>query len=93
MSLPGFGAEFSLGKSQRIYRGQSLYEGFSEQQTGQPAIVLPSQLPSMNEITNAYGIEDEDLEDLLEAIRELDDLDGSEEDLANWVDTVDSFIS
>jgi hypothetical protein len=56
MHLPGFTAEASLGKSTRTYRARYRYGGLSQNQSGLPAHVLPSQLEGT-----------EDLEDLEEA--------------------------
>jgi len=61
MSLPGFWAESSLGKSRQTYREKSLYSSFINGQNGQSVIVLSSQLPLMEEIIDVDEIGDEDL--------------------------------
>lgn len=86
MSLPGFGAESSLGKSRGTYREKSLYSSFINGQSGQPAIVLPSQLPLMEEIIDVDEMGDEDLEYFPAPLGAgLDNLEGSEETFDDWV--------
>jgi hypothetical protein len=63
MEIPGFNAQFSLGKPTRTYRGQYLIGRLAQRQSGMPASIVPAQLEGMEgEEINGEDFEVEDIE-------------------------------
>jgi hypothetical protein len=63
MEVPGFNAQFSLGKPTRTYRGQYLYGSLAQRQSGMPASIVPAQLEGMEgEEMDGEDFEGEDFE-------------------------------
>ncbi len=74
MSLPGFTAELSLGKSTRTYYGRYLYGSIAQSQGGLPAYVVPTQMEGME------GLEDFEEGELMEEIEAQEEMNMEEEE-------------
>lgn len=75
MSLPDFTATAALGKSKRTYYGRYQYGSLSQNPSGGPASVMPSQMESLDAGDESSGMDEMGAEGL-----ESDDMEGQSDE-------------